>query len=140
MNRVVQSRKAFAAAICMSMWLGVSSGLCATADGSLRVEVITAYNLIIDSNAGTPASYAPRSAYIGVTLYNDGSAPLTDVFAYIGNYTGGASNTPGIYPSRTHPGLTGPLDEGAFALSHREGARGWPTPPGTSRRYRPKAR
>lgn len=124
MNRVVQSRKAFAAAICMSLWLGVSSGLCATADGSLRVEVITAYNLIVDSNAGTPASYAPRSAYIGVTLYNDGSVPLTDVFAYIGNYTGGASNTPGIYPSRTHPGLTGPLDEGAFALSHEGGRAG----------------
>lgn len=96
----------------------------ATSDGALRVEVITAYNLVVDSNAGTPSSYAPRSAYIGVTFHNDGTAPLTDLFAYIGNYVGGTNSTPGIYPARKHDGLTGPLDGGAFALEHEGGSAG----------------
>jgi uncharacterized repeat protein (TIGR01451 family) len=97
----------------------------ATADGALRVEVITAYNLVVDSNAGTPASYAPRSAYIGATFHNDGSVPLTGIAAHIGNYTNGAaSSTPGIYPARVHPGLTGPLAGGAFAFTHEGGSAG----------------
>ena len=95
-----------------------------TQDGPLRVEVITAYNLIVDSNAGTPSSYAPRSAYIGVTFHNDGTTDLTDVFACIGNYNDGTDPTPGIYPSRTHAGLTGPLDGGAFAFTHEGGSAG----------------
>lgn len=78
------------------------------ASGALRVEVITAYNLVVDSNAGTPSSYAPRSAYIGATFHNDGSVPFTDVVAHIGNYTNGlAGSTPGIYPARVHPGPDG---------------------------------
>jgi len=93
-------------------------------DGALRVEVITAYNLVVDSNAGTPASYAPRSAYIGATFHNDGTVPLTDLIARIGDYKGGAGDTPGIYPARTHTGLTGPLPGGAFAFTHEGGRAG----------------
>lgn len=96
----------------------------ATADGALRVEVITAYNLVVDSNAGTPASYAPRSAYIGATFHNDGTVPLTDLIARIGNYSGGAGDTPGVYPTNTHPVLVGPLPGGAFALTHEGGSTG----------------
>ena len=67
----------------------------ATVDGNLRVEVITAYNLVVDSNAGTPSSYAPQSAYVGATFHNDGETPITDLIANIGDY---AANTPGNLP------------------------------------------
>lgn len=90
-------------------------------DGDLRVEIITAYNLVVDSNAESPSTYAPKSAYIGAQFWNDGTAPLTNVWAYIGDY---AAGTPGIYPSRAHPGLTGPLPGGEFALTHEGGAMG----------------
>ena len=111
------------AGLVVVLWWGASLHA-ATQDGPLRVEVITAYNLIVDSNAGTPSSYAPRSAYIGVTFHNDGTTDLTDVFACIGNYNGGTGATPGLYPARTHAGLTGPLDGGAFALAHEGGSAG----------------
>ena len=101
-------------------WSG-ESALAANPDGDLRVEIITAYNLIVDSNAGTPSSYAPESAYIGAKFYNDGTEPLTNVWAYIGDL---AAGTPGTYPSRTHPGLTGPLPGGEFALTHEGGTMG----------------
>ena len=101
-------------------WSG-ESALAANPDGDLRVEIITAYNLIVDSNAGTPSSYAPESAYIGAKFYNDGTNALTNVWAYIGNYDAG---TPGTYPSRTQAPLVGPLPGGAFALEHEGGAMG----------------
>lgn len=41
--------------------LCAAQAVAAVRDGALRVEVITAYNLVVDSNAGTPSSYAPRS-------------------------------------------------------------------------------
>ena len=93
----------------------------ATVDGNLRVEVLTAYNLVVDSNAGTPSSYAPQAAYIGATFHNDGTASITDLVANIGDF---AAGTPGIYPSRAHPGLTGPLPGGEFAFSHEGGSAG----------------
>lgn len=96
----------------------------ATRDGALRVEVVSAYNLVVDSNAGTPSSYAPRAATIGVTLHNDGASDLTDIFARIGDYDDGVAPTPGVYPSRTHAGLTGPLPGGAFAFRHEGGSAG----------------
>ena len=93
----------------------------ANPSGDLRIEILTAYNLVVDSNAGTPSSYAPESAYIGAKFYNDGTNALTNVWAYIGDYTAG---TPGTYPSRTQAGLTGPLAGGAFALTHDGGRMG----------------
>jgi uncharacterized repeat protein (TIGR01451 family) len=90
-------------------------------DGDLRIELISAYNLVVDSNAGTPSSYAPRSAYLGAKFCNDGTNALTDVWAYIGDYTNG---TPGIYPSRSHLTLVGPLPDGEFAFEHEGGALG----------------
>jgi len=96
----------------------------ATQDGALRVEVNSGYNLIVASNAGSSSSYVPGAAYIGVTLHNDGTTDLTDIVVCAGNYNGGTGSTPGIYPSRTHDGLTGPLPGGAFALRHEGGRAG----------------
>lgn len=93
-------------------------------DGPLRIELTTAYNFIVDSNVETPATYAPRSAYISARIWNDGATPITDVRAYIGNKI---NNTPGIYPSRVHDentNITGPLTGGAFALTHEGGTMG----------------
>ena len=93
----------------------------AFAQASLRIEVIAAYNLVVDSNVESPSTYAPRAAYLGATYHNDGTNPLTDVWAYIGDYTAG---TPGTYPSRAHPPLDGPLPGDEFALTHEGGALG----------------
>jgi uncharacterized repeat protein (TIGR01451 family) len=93
----------------------------ANPDGALRVEVITAYNLIVDSNVESPSTYAPRSAYMGAQFYNDGTQALTDVWAYIGDYTNG---TPGLYPSRAQAPYVGPLPGSEFALTHEGGAAG----------------
>ena len=69
------------------------SARAANPDGDLRVEIITAYNLVVDSNAESPSTYAPKSAYIGAKFCNEGTDALTNVWAYIGNYDAG---TPGI--------------------------------------------
>ena len=91
-------------------------------DGDLRIEVVTAYNLVVDSNVESPSTYAPRSAYLAAKFYNDGSSTLSNVWAYIGDYT---NNTPGIYPQRAHLLLDGPIEPGnAFALTHEGGAMG----------------
>ena len=45
----------------------------------LRIEVISAYNLVVDSNVESPSTYAPRAAYLGATYHNDGTNALTDV-------------------------------------------------------------
>jgi len=106
----------------LSLWGMVALG--ANPDGALRIELISGYNFVVDSNVETPATYAPRSAYLGATYYNDGLVALTNVYAYIGNYT---NNTPGIYPARVHtenPTLVGPLTNGAFALTHEGGSLG----------------
>lgn len=87
----------------------------------LRIEVISAYNLVVDSNVESPSTYAPRAAYLGATYHNDGTNALTDVWAYIGDY---AAGTPGLYPSRAHPPLNGPLPGDEFALTHEGGALG----------------
>ena len=87
----------------------------------LRIEVISAYNLVVDSNVESPSTYAPRAAYLGATYHNDGTNALTDVWAFIGDY---AAGTPGTYPSRAHPPLNGPLPGDEFALTHEGGALG----------------
>ncbi len=99
-------------------------GLAANPSGALRIEVIAAPNFVVDSNVGTPASKSPRSAYLSAKIWNDGTTDLANVFAYIGNYGGGTNSTPGVYPSRKHPGLTGPLAGGQFALAHEGGSMG----------------
>jgi uncharacterized repeat protein (TIGR01451 family) len=87
--------------------------------GDLRIDIVTAYNFIVDSNVESPSTYAPESAYIGAHICNDGTNDLTDASAYIGNFIDGVNDTPGIYPSRTHTGLTG-----TFAITHEGGTMG----------------
>ena len=94
------------------------------ADGALRVEVITAYNLVVDSNVESPSTYAPRAAYLGATFHNDGATTISNVYAYIGDHIDGVADTPGIYPARPHPPLVGPLTNGMFSLTHEGGGTG----------------
>lgn len=68
-------------------------GVLPSAHAQLRIEVIAAYNLVVDSNVESPSTYAPRAAYLGATYHNDGTNALTDVWAYIGDFTNG---TPGV--------------------------------------------
>ncbi len=102
-------------------WGGAVSAWGGNPAGDLRVEIVTAYNLVVDSNAESPSTYAPKSAYIGAKFCNDGAEPLTNVWAYIGDLDAG---TPGTYPSRTHAPLVGPLPGGKFALTHEGGTMG----------------
>ena len=88
----------------------------ANPDGDLRINVITAPNFIVDSNVESPSTYAPNAVYVGAQFCNDGTDTLTQVLAYIGDFD---ANTPGIYPARTHTGLTG-----TFSLTHEGGSAG----------------
>jgi hypothetical protein len=72
----------------------------ARAAADLSVSINTAYNLVVDSNVSSPSTYAPRAATVYGTFCNDGNETLTDVYGYIGNYNGGSSPTPGLYPER----------------------------------------
>lgn len=102
----------------------------AHAAGNLSVEIIAAYNLVVDSNVSSPSTYAPSVATVIGKYCNTGSDPLTDVQGYIGDYTGSGSGTPGIYPSRDsttvsfgnqHPVLAG---TGSYSFSHVGGRVG----------------
>jgi hypothetical protein len=74
-------------------------------DGGLQMEVVTAYNLVVDSNVESPSTYGPRSAFLGVTISNTGSSVLSDVVVNIGNLTNvtTGAGTPGVYPVTTIP-------------------------------------
>ncbi|MFM7164228.1 MAG: SdrD B-like domain-containing protein, partial [Planctomycetaceae bacterium] len=94
------------------------------ADGGLQMKVVTAYNLVVDSNVETPATYGPKSAYLGVTITNTGSSTLTDVVVNIGNLTNTSTGagTPGVYPVTTIPD-SDPLRDysGSFSFTHQGG-------------------
>ncbi|MFM1770300.1 MAG: hypothetical protein RJA22_2829, partial [Verrucomicrobiota bacterium] len=93
----------------LAAWFGCWGGvlapglLAATLDGPLRMEVITAYNLVVDSNVESPSSVSPRAAHLGVRVYNDGATDLTNVVIQIGNLTNATAGlgTPGVFPTRT---------------------------------------
>ena len=102
------------------------------AAGTLTVEILASYNLVVDSNVETPATYAPEVATVGGRYCNTGDAALTDVRAYIGNYDPAtpASSTPGVYPSRDssqgafqseHPHLA---NSGTYSFTHVGGSAG----------------
>jgi hypothetical protein len=98
---------------------GLSSAFANNPDGALRVEVTTAYNFIVDSNVETPATYAPRAAYLTARIWNDGPTDLHNVSAYVGNGT-----TPGVYPNTTVLVSEGRGYEGTFSLVHEGGSLG----------------
>ena len=80
-----------------------ASLIAATTDGALRMEVITAYNFVVDSNIESPSGKSPSAAHLGVKIYNDGPVPLTNVVVNIGDLLnpGTGSGTPGVFESRT---------------------------------------
>ncbi len=84
---------------------------CSNSD--INIEIITAYNFIDDSNIQTPAGIPVTAAHIGAKFCNTSGSARSDVFAYVGTYTGSGNGTPGTYESTTWPGLTG-----TFALEH----------------------
>jgi len=74
----------------------------ASAASALSVEIINGYNLIVDSNVTSPSTYAPSAAYIGARVCNTGTPnvdpALQNVIFNTGNYNGGVSSTPGVFP------------------------------------------
>ncbi|MCA9168668.1 MAG: hypothetical protein KDB23_13430 [Planctomycetales bacterium] len=86
-----------------------------TLAGDLDVVVDTAPNFIVDSNLKA----GPTAAYIAATLTNTGTDTLSDVVAYIGDFTGAGvtGGTPGVYPQETDPSYAGDL-----SLQHEGGA------------------
>ena len=63
-----------------------ASPLAGNPDGVLKIEPITAYNFVVDSNVLTPATYGPKAATLGAKVCNTGPTALANVFAYIGNF------------------------------------------------------
>ncbi|MCL4267400.1 MAG: hypothetical protein KJ069_29755 [Anaerolineae bacterium] len=95
------------------------------AAADLTIEIITAYNLVVDSNVESPSTYAPSVATVAGRFCNVGDTPLTNAQGYIGN-----GITPGVYPARDstqaafiaeHPHLA---NTGNYAFTHVGGQLG----------------
>ena len=97
-----------------------------TSWSALTVELVNGYNLVVDSNVTSPATYAPKSAYIGARICNTGATTLNNVFVHVGDYIDGMTDTPGNYPivntdtqsgswKTAHPHLA---DTGEYSLTH----------------------
>jgi hypothetical protein len=93
----------------------------------LDVNIISAYNFVVDSNVTSPSTYGPEAATVGAEICNTSGADMTDVFVYIGD---NASGTPGEYPERDsstaafiaeHPHLA---NSGIYELTHEGGSVG----------------
>lgn len=95
----------------------------AGAAGTLSVEIIAAPNLVVDSNALSPSTYAPKVATVIGKICNTGSDPLTNVTAYIGDYTGGGAvlGTPGVYPVKSNVTIGAQLYSGSYSFTHLGG-------------------
>ena len=76
------------------------------AAGALSVEVMSGYNLVVDSNVTSPSTYAPSAAYIGAKVCNTGDASLANVTLNTGNFNAGVSSTPGVFPVLNSTGYT----------------------------------
>ena len=57
-------------------------------DPDLRMEIIAAYNLVVDSNIETPAGRTPTAFFASVRVCNDGTTDITDLFVRIGDDIG----------------------------------------------------
>ena len=87
----------------------------------LTLEIISAPNFVVDSNIESPSSYGPEAAHVAAKVCNTGSDTMTDVLVISGDFDpdgvgGYADSTPGTYPAKTHPGLTG-----TFSFTHEGG-------------------
>ena len=94
----------------------------ATSDGPLKIEVISAYNLIVDSNIESPAGRCPTAAHLGLRVYNTGTTPMTGVTLKIGDLQNPATfaGTPGVYPVTSIPGAPWPYS-GNFSFTQEGG-------------------
>ncbi len=94
------------------------------AAGGLTLTIIAAPNLVVDSNALSPSTYAPKVATVIAKICNTGDAPVSGVTAYIGDYTGSGAvlGTPGVYPVRTDPLVGGLQYQGSYSFTHLGGA------------------
>jgi hypothetical protein len=110
----------FALAVVFLCGFTMGSAQPTTVDGTLRMQVITAYNFVVDSNIETPAGKSPSAAHLGVRIYNDGPTALTNVVVNIGDMTSPGNGTPGVFASRTvdEPGQYA----GTFSLEMPGGA------------------
>ena len=92
----------------------ISNTFAGTTDGDLSMSIVAPYNLIVDSNAESPSTYAPKAAHFGVEICNTGSDAITDIEINIGDYVA-APSTPGIYRTRT---VSQGGYSGTFSLTH----------------------
>lgn len=93
----------------------------ASAAANLTVEIIAAPNLVVDSNALSASTYAPKVATVIGKFCNEGNTAANDVTAYIGNYDDTDPNTPGIYPSRSNITIGDTTYVGTYAFEHLGG-------------------
>jgi uncharacterized repeat protein (TIGR01451 family) len=98
----------------------------------LTVEIVTGYNLVVDSNATATSTYAPSLATVMGRFCNTGTVAIDDVTAYIGDFVDGSSDRVGEYPvldtddlPSNHP-LAGTILEnsGAYSFVHVGGGLG----------------
>jgi hypothetical protein len=91
--------------------------------GDLTVDIIAGYNLVVDSNASSPSTFAPSVATVMGRFCNIGSSPINDVQAHIGDF---ASKTPGVYPARSGADLNGTPFQGTgtYSFTHMGGSVG----------------
>jgi len=92
------------------------------AAGELTLTIVAAPNLVVDSNALSPSTYAPKVATVIGKICNTTTSAIDDVTAYIGDYNGGVNSTPGTYPARTNPTIGGLTYQGTYAFTHLGGA------------------
>jgi uncharacterized repeat protein (TIGR01451 family) len=100
-------------------------------NNGLRIEVLTAYNLVVDSNVNAPSTYAPTAFTVGAKFCNDSGSPMSAVTAYIGTYTNTTTFEPGVYPSRFNGDSTGFSTQhphlnnaGTYQFEHEGGSAG----------------
>ncbi|MBN1658646.1 MAG: DUF11 domain-containing protein [Anaerolineae bacterium] len=94
------------------LFSGLAGPVPVHAQGTLTVDIIAGYNLVVDSNVSSPSTYAPRVAtVIGKFCNTSTTADLTNVYGYIGNGT-----TAGTYTFAVGDSDTGAADFGTGGI------------------------
>ncbi len=117
-------RRNFAVCLTAAAMLAAPLSAARAAEGDLKIEIISAYNLVVDSNVTTPATYAPGAATVGAKICNTTTAPINDVHVYIGDYKDGVGSTPGLYPVFNSAGdsRTWLNNTGTYSLKQESGS------------------
>ncbi len=113
--------------LCMAMVALAGVGMVGAqtaSSGPLKVEVVTAYNFVVDSNVESPSTNGPSAAHLAVKVTNTGAVPMTNVVVNMGDLldTGTWTGTPGVFPSRTVSVSGSGAYSGTFALVMPGGA------------------